>query len=455
MTLGAAARGGGGLVGESVGGTGAEGGTQTAGGHDAAGGYGPKPPGVPMSGYGVFGVGGRAGTGAGGPSATPGYYATGGGGGGWYGGGGGAYVPDGTAGDARGGGGSGYVGGAVNAVMLTGVRAGHGQVVLTPVTPNSPTLVTPSTGETLNAGTAQRFSWSPSFPITGDTQSGFDLRYRPIGAPSWAVIHGDTPNALADVTAGTFAASGDYEWQVRTYESLGAVGPYSASGFFSTAPPPPGPVITAPVNNSTVGLSTGAVTWSTAGQMSFQVRKVADSGGTAVESTVYVDSGELVSTSDRSYALTFPVNNRPEHIQVRVKSGGLWSPWSSVRVDVAYTAPAAPTVTVTPDNGSDGQFTPVRPPTISVAQSHPTPIGTQPAVTAVDVLRSTAGGPLELIAAAVPPSATFIDYTPASGVDYTYVVRAYGANGTWRDSAESTDTATPSGGSYGSYRLPY
>lgn len=45
--------------------------------------------------------------------------------------------------------------------------------------------------------------------------------------------------------------------------------------------------------------------------------------------------------------MTFAVNSRTEHIQIRVYASGLWSAWATVRVVVSFTPPSAPTLSLT------------------------------------------------------------------------------------------------------------
>lgn len=98
--------------------------------------------------------------------------------------------------------------------------------------PNAPTLNTPATSTTIDRSIINRFSWTPSDPDAGDTQTKFDLRYRVIGTGSWTTITQTTANSYWDVPASTFAP-GSYEWQVCTYDTSNAVGQYSSSSLFS------------------------------------------------------------------------------------------------------------------------------------------------------------------------------------------------------------------------------
>lgn len=291
--------------------------------------------------------------------------------------------------------------------------------------PNAPTGLNPSGSNTIDLTVTQRFSWTFSDPNAGDTQSKFDLQYR-IGTGAWTTVTQSTPNAYYDMPANTLSAA-NYEWQVRTYDSSAVVGPWSASAFFTASTPPSGLSITAPTSGSTVGTSTGTITWSDSAQDSYQVRKVADNAGAADTSTIYYDTGEVVSSTARNAALTFPVNGRYEHLQVRIKSGGLWSSWADVRVLVSYTPPAVPTLTISGDSTNARMY---------VSITDPTPTGSQPTVSSHDIYRRISGdGTSGIRLAAAFSGAMWTDLTPGSRTSYEYQVIANGSNSTNTPSA--------------------
>lgn len=294
--------------------------------------------------------------------------------------------------------------------------------------PNAPTGLSPSGGATIDRNITQRFSWAFSDPDAGDTQSAYDLQYR-IGAGAWTTVSGTTPNAFRDFAAGTFSAA-TYEWQVRTYDALGVVSPYSASSFFTAANSPGGPTITAPTSGQIISTTSSLVTWSTGSQDGYQVRKVADNAGAADTAVVYFDTGEVVNATARSLSVAFPTNSRFEHVQVRTQTAGLWSPYASVRVQVSYTPPATPSSILTPSSSTAS---------IAVTLSSPAPGAGQPAVASYDLFRreTLVGGAGIRIGTALP-AGVFTDRTVASGVDYGYLVRAVATNGTTSDSGWET-----------------
>lgn len=289
-------------------------------------------------------------------------------------------------------------------------------------TPNAPTLVTPISATVIDKDVSNVFDWTFSDPDAGDSQSAYELQYRLVGAGSWTSTgQVTTTTTQRTITGGTLTA-GNYEWQVRTWDALGAVGPFSSSAFFTAAATPATPTITSPTAGSTIASASDTVDWSAPSQTSYQVRKVADSAGSPDTGTVYYDSGEVVDALSRSAALTFPTNSRWEHIQVRIKASGLWSAWASVRVQVSYTPPATPTAVVTANTPSGA---------VTITATHPTPTGSQPTITAMDVYRREgSSGEGFCVAADVAPGGSFIDYAVASGVAYQYRVEDTGDNGT-------------------------
>lgn len=292
------------------------------------------------------------------------------------------------------------------------------------VAPTAPTLTAPTGGTVIDRGITLRFSWTFNDSNVGDSQSKYDLDYRVVGAGSWTTVTATTTSAFRDFAGGTFAA-GNYEWRVRTYDALGLVSPYSSSGFFTAASAPATPTITAPANNSTIAAPTGIVAWSTPDQDAYQVRKVADLAGSPDTGTVYYDTGTVVSTSGRDAALSYPVNSRFEHLQVRVQNDTLWSTWASVRVQVAYSPPAIPTLAAAADNAAG---------TIIVTIAEPAPSGPQPAVASREVWRRVVGS-TDSIRLSAAAALTFTDRTPASGVAYEYQVVSVGTTGTTAASA--------------------
>lgn len=314
-----------------------------------------------------------------------------------------------------------YTDGTASPFTVTFLRA----VVLN-VAPNASTGLTPATG-TVDRTAIQRLAWTFSDPDPGDTQSASEVQWR-LGGGAWSSVPQTSPNAYWDAPAGTFPA-GTIEWQVRTTDALGLVGPWSASAFFTAASPPVAPVITAPVNGSTIASNAAVATWTTPAQSDYQVRTVADAAGAPNTGVVYTDSGIITDAAARTRSLAFAVNNRFEHVQVRVRTNGLWSTWASVRVQISFTPPPVPTL-VAAANGALGA--------IAVTITNPAPGGGEPALAYNDLYRRVAGVGAGVRIGTGLPSGVFTDRTPASGVAYEYLARAVATNGTTRDSAWTT-----------------
>ena len=306
--------------------------------------------------------------------------------------------------------------------------------------PNVPSIVAPTSGSTLDYTLTQTFAWVFSDPDVGDTQSAFDFQYRILGAGSWTTINAVSPNNFYQVAASTFVA-GSYEWQVRTYDSIGTVGPWTPSNFFTAATTPTGLTITSPANNSSAR-ATITLVWSDTAQTSYQVRRVGDISSLPDTGTIYYDTGEVFSTVTRSLVVAFPVSNRYENLQVRIKNSGLWSAWSNVRLNVSYTQPSPGTVAVTPNNANGSLAITTTPATVGGGE--PTPVS-------VDIYVRVLGDPTVgiRIAAAQPPSGTYNWFGPASGVTYAVRTLTTGSNGAQRWSATvyvtGIDGGAPSG----------
>lgn len=293
-------------------------------------------------------------------------------------------------------------------------------VPLLNIAPLAPTDLAPAANLVIDRSIGQRFSWN-HFDPNLDAQFKFDLDYRVVGAGVWTTITTTTPNQYHDFAANALANLTSYEWRVRTYDPSNLPGPYSAIEFFSTATGPAAPSITAPVNAGTVPTLNHTLTWTVASQTHYQVRKLGDLAGVADTGTVYFDSGEVANSGTRSLALTYPVNGRWEHVQVRIKNAGLWSPWASVRVFVSYTLSPLPTLVVTadPNNGR-----------ITVVITNPAPSGGQPAFVSGDLVRSTDNVTFERIATGMSEDATYQDYAVTSDTTYYYRALVYGDNDT-------------------------
>lgn len=304
--------------------------------------------------------------------------------------------------------------------------------------PNAPVLVSPIAGATVDQSATITLDWTFSDPDAGDTQSEFDLRYRIVGAGAWTDVNSVTATTSYDITAATLTADETYEWEVRTYDSQGTVGAWSGVETFNPTEPPTAPTFTAPAAaDQVIALSFFNVGWTASEQDAYQLRRVADDTGSPDTSTVYSDTGTVSAPSARSRSVEFPTNSRFEHIQLRVQKDGLWSSWSSIRVEVDYTVPPASTVTITAVSAAQA---------LQVNVTAGTPAGLEPTPTVYDLyVRIASGGRADLdrpvggsgirIAQGVAVADATVDYRVVEGFDYEYLVRTFGENGTYIDSS--------------------
>lgn len=285
----------------------------------------------------------------------------------------------------------------------------------TNVAPYAPTLTAMEGGASYDNGVANRARWEFADPNAFDSQSAASVRYRLVGAGSWTTVAVGSPNSWYDFAAGL--AAGGYEWQAAVTDALGLTGPWSTSGFFTMVDGLPGLSITAPVNGGTVG-AVDTIVWSTPNQDSYQLRRVGDDDGDPDPTTVYFDTGEVLSSSTRDLELAFDVNNRVEHLQVRVKFEDLWSEWASVEVDVSFTPVPAPSFVLVPDVGSGS---------LMVVISNPASGEDEQAAVYNDVFVDD--GPLvgtggeERRVTGVSPNGSWRYWTPVSGRDYSESIR--------------------------------
>lgn len=308
----------------------------------------------------------------------------------------------------------------------------------------TPVVVAPN-GETVAVNEPVGLSWSVQEP-----QAAFQVRVRTDGASTWdaldlPVTAGGDPTYLLAADALT---PGEYEWQAgvisptvypspTTYPDAALFPSYtdlpptqwSASAFFPGRLRPAAPVIVAPADGETIDKARYVMRWTPAdlpgvpqAQTRFRARRLDRFG------KVREDSGDKAGTVGE-FAMSIADTDVWRTFEVQVFYDGLWSPVASREVYVFFVGPPFPTVEVAavgtvalPGDSTDA---------IRVAIINPAPVEKQPAVDRNEVHRRVVGdvGDGIRIAAALPPDATFLDYTPASGVPYAYRVVAIGTDG--------------------------
>lgn len=406
----------GGITGQTV----PTGGTQSAGG--AAG---TNPAGLNGS-AGTSGNGGAGALGGGGTTGEGG----GGGGGGYFGGGGGGGVNVSSfnpSDAATGAGGSNYVGGLTGTSSTQGGGSASGADGLVTLSynlvPDAPSLTGFTNGDdTIGVPVA----WLFSDPDAGDTQTAADVRWR-IGSGSWTTITGAaTTGSTYTFPAGTFNTAGvigqTVEWEVRTTDNHGAVGPWSASSFFTPrVESTTVPVVTVQTPNFSSATPNITITSSTA----FRYYRLAVSptpGGGYAE--VFGDAGASVTTVTFNLpgwtytnltSYTFTARTSPYN------NAYVWGASGSVTSAAAIAAPNTPTITgMTADPFSGA---------VSFTITNTTVETNKAIVNWVYRTDLTSGTPEQRISATAPINSVFTDWQAPLNMQLRYRIVAIAANG--------------------------
>ncbi|QPA31630.1 DNRLRE domain-containing protein [Thermaerobacillus caldiproteolyticus] len=283
--------------------------------------------------------------------------------------------------------------------------------------PTVPTNLSPSGGASVDRASVVRLSWQHNDPNSNDPQSQFDLQWRKQGDATWNDVSQVTTNQYWDAPEGTFP-KGTIEWRVRTYDQAGLSSPYSDIQTFFAGDKPANPTITNITDGSIVPVANPVIQWSSVGQTGYHV-KLLDSNDDLLWEI-------QANSANKAQTILYGLQNNTDYkIQLAIKNAdNLWSDFVTVNIHVSYTPPAVPIVTTTKGEGI-----------ITISIDNPIPSGTQPNVSYNDLYRRKQGeSTWTRIAKNIPADASFVDYTPASGQVYQYLVRAWGDNGTYSDS---------------------
>jgi hypothetical protein len=283
--------------------------------------------------------------------------------------------------------------------------------------PDTASITSPAAGAVFGDGEDVPLAWIFN-DIDGDTQGSADVRYSTDGGSTWTTVTGATGSGQAYTLSGL--APGSYQAQVKVYDSSSTpAANWSSSRHFTISEPLDPPTIVTPTDGATVD-ATATVAATADAVTAWQVRRVADIAGAPDVSTVYYDSGLNPSTSDLDVQVSFPVDGRDEHIQVRYTSAGAYSSWADALVTVAWTPPATPDLTITASGSSAAIEVDI---TTALA-------GIDSDAVSVDLLASPDdGATVEWADRGIDPNSTSIFYTPASGRNYSFKAIAYAADG--------------------------
>lgn len=215
--------------------------------------------------------------------------------------------------------------------------------------PNAPSLKTRSN---FDAADQAMVEWTYSDPDSGDTQSAYQLQSVRV---SDSVVVVDTGKVASTTSSHTLAGAtltnpNQYQWRVKTWDSAGAEGPYSAYESFYTSAKPSASITNPATDGDTVSESRLTAQWSfsdpeSEGQSAYQVKL------TDATNTVLWDSGKTSSTSARSKTIDYDLANSTDYkVKVTVWDAKDVQSIEVVRTfTVSFTPPATPTITTSKD----------------------------------------------------------------------------------------------------------
>lgn len=266
-----------------------------------------------------------------------------------------------------------------------------------------------------DASSAVQFSWVFSDANPADVQTGYQIE---ISRVDTSVIAHDTGKVTSGAATHTLAANVlangvNYRWRVRTYDTIGVAGTWSAYATFTTAATGT-TTITSPSNDGlTFDTSYLNLQWTyaqTGGQTQTKRRVVL----TRVEdNTVELDTG-LVASTVNNYRLENLSSGVPYRVDVYVtNSANIAVPAASRTFLAFYSEPMTPQTIIRPVEEY-----------IEVQVINPIPAGSRPEVAVNDIYRRRAGvtDSKWILIASIDNNATHRDYAVKSETAYEYQV---------------------------------
>jgi hypothetical protein len=299
--------------------------------------------------------------------------------------------------------------------------------------PEKPTNLTPTGGKVIDRSKVLRTTWRHN---DDGVQAGFRVAWRTVsesGAKgSWNYIPSSTgwvnsTSQYYDFQPNTFPL-GEVEWFVRTKDQQGEESPASSYERFYAGEASNAPIWLSPQNGAVLNSSEVIANWSSVDQVQYEIQLLSSTG------TILWNESEIASNKSTlaGYALE---NEKTYSLRIRVvnEDSGLWSDWSEITFSTQFIPPAVPlfTLEVTDEDGNMRD-------TIFLSWDTDNPV-TQTPTEYVQVFRreynATVEQPWVMIGDTLPPDSSMIDYSPASDQTYEYMVRAWGENDTFTDSA--------------------
>ena len=298
--------------------------------------------------------------------------------------------------------------------------------------PSQATWDSPTDNQAADVAETLTLDWTFVDVDPGDSQSAYALR-RQIGAASYEYWNagtsswgaGETQNTSA-TTSVTLSASwgadgdGNHKFAVKTWDSGGTVGSYSAE--LTVIPSgQDNPTISTPADAGTVTTALLTVTWSASTQTAYKA-ELLNTGAT----TVHESSGWVTSTATSHVFAYVMTNSTAYKVRITTRNDeGLASDADTNSFTTSFTPPATPTLVVT--GGT---------PTGAIRVAVTNGAG-PPATTSVHLYRreGTDSATSIRISLTTGSSPTYDDYAVESGVAYQYQAIGFADSGASATSA--------------------
>jgi hypothetical protein len=231
------------------------------------------------------------------------------------------------------------------AYTLTGAVASVTVIDTFNLPPTAPILDPPTN---YDATIAKVFTWTPTDPNLGDTQSAYQLQILDADLGTTALDTGKVASTTPsrNVAGGTLTNAKNYQWRVKTWDAADAEGEWSGYGTFQTSAG--GAVtVTVPATDNPAGLDTDDlyVSWSVTGttQASYRVvlRRVLDNA-------IISDTGWVTSTATQ-HLISGMLSDVQYRVDVQVRNAALTLSGIGQRLLLpSYATPEPPVLTLTP-----------------------------------------------------------------------------------------------------------
>lgn len=284
------------------------------------------------------------------------------------------------------------------------------EIVYEDVPPTAPTGLYPSSGTIIDRFAVNRFSWNTSTPATS---SVFEWS---VDGSTWNAVTISNSNNYYDVPSETFPLGSIY-WRVKFTDSQPVESSYSYQSIITSTQKPNAPAIT---SSSTITIASPTLTWTSSGQLAFQVHAYYK------EPFEAVFGSELIIGSANEFTLPFQLQNGRNYIfYVRIQDGsGFWSEWSGQEVSVEFPIPPKPTITLTASaNGG-----------VKIQIANPSGEPTNDELQSNDLYKRVSGSEWKRVKNGIAANVTLYDYALISGQTYEYKVAANGVLGGYADS---------------------